>query len=257
MNKKIQDYPHLERLALEGYEFNFSDYLSRGMDIFKKDIGGFVGFTFLMMAIMCMASFIPMGTTLLSPALTAGWAIVAYNITRNQHHEFNEFFKGFDHFVQLFLVSLISGLIIVAMFMPFIIGSITFFAANDFFAYDTIPDIEDFPMISLWLGLLVIAPVIYLGVAWSWAPFFVIFHKMQFWDAMETSRKILTKNWWIFFAYIIVTGLIAGAGILGFGVGLFFTIPLVACMNYAAFAEVVGLNNEGGEHAYIEDHLVD
>jgi len=257
MNKKIQDYPHLERLALEGYDFHFSDYMSKGMDIFKKDVGGFVGFTFLMIAIICVASFIPMGSTLLSPALSAGWAIVAYNIVRNQHREFNEFFKGFDHFVQLFLVSLISGLIIAAMFMPFIIGAITFFAANDFFAYDSVPDFSEFPMISLWLGLLVIIPVIYLGVAWSWAPMFVIFYKMKFWDAMETSRKVLTKNWWIFFGFVIVTGLIAGFGILGFGIGLLFTVPLVACMNYAAFAEVVGLHDTNDGNSYIEDHLVD
>jgi len=256
MNKKIQDYPHLERLAIEGYDFRFSDYMSKGMDIFKKDVGGFVGFTFVMIAILCMASFVPMGTTLLSPALTAGWAIVAYNIIRNQHHEFNEFFKGFDHFVQLFLVSLISGLIIAAMFMPFIIGAISFVAANNFFALDSPPDFSEFPMTAFWLGMLVIAPVIYLAVSWSWAPFFVIFHKMQFWDAMETSRKILTKNWWIFFAFVIVTGIIAGAGILVFGIGMFFTVPLAACMSYVAFAEIVGLHDENGESSYIEDHLV-
>ncbi|MEN0046511.1 MAG: hypothetical protein AAF806_05605 [Bacteroidota bacterium] len=257
MNKKIQDYPHLERLTIEGYDFRFSNYLSKGMDIFKEDIGGFVSFTFVMIAILCMAGFVPMGTTLLSPALTAGFAIVSYNIVRKQHHEFNEFFKGFDHFIQLFLVSLISGLIIAAMFMPFIIGSITFFAANDFFTYGSTPDFGDFPKTAFWLGMLVIAPVVYLAVSWSWAPFFVIFYKMQFWDAMESSRKILTKNWWIFFIFVIVTGIIAGAGILGFGVGLLFTVPLVACMNYAAFAEVVGLHNENGERSYIEDHLVE
>jgi len=47
-------------------------------------------------------------------------------------------------------------------------------------------------------------PYIYLAVAWVFAPLLVINNKMQFWQAMELSRKVVTRVWFEMFALILV-----------------------------------------------------
>ncbi|MEM8527034.1 MAG: hypothetical protein AAGG68_20510 [Bacteroidota bacterium] len=258
MDKKIQDYPHLERLATKGYQFYFSDYISKGIDIFKKDIGGFVGFTFLFFLMSSLASTIPFGSTLVTPVLMAGLYVVCRNIISNQHHEFGEFFQGFNHFGQLILVALASVVLTIIFILPLGIGAISAVTMGGLFSDGYVIDsFSEISTISIIVILGIALPIIYLSIAWSWAPMFVVFYKMQFWEAMEASRRILSKNWWIFFAFTIITGIIAFMGIFGLLVGILFTFPAAMCMHYVAFAEVVGLHHDEEMNSSIEDHLVE
>ncbi|MEM9848916.1 MAG: hypothetical protein AAF847_13595, partial [Bacteroidota bacterium] len=168
---------------------------------------------------------------------------------------FGEFFKGFDHFVQLLLVAIVSGVLMLAALIPLAIVGITSFGLEALLD-GGYPDFESAPTFTLVIGILAfILPIIYIGVAWTWAPYFVVFYKMKFWDAMEASRKIITKNWWAVFGFLIVVGLIGGLGVLGFGVGMLFTLPIAMCIQYIAFASVTGLNKED-QGSTLEDHLV-
>jgi hypothetical protein len=253
MNKQLEDYPHLVRLAEEGYDFHFSDYISKGVDFFKEDVGGFVGYTFLFFLISAAVSFIPLGTVLIGPPLAVGWAIVCYNMLKNKHEQFNEFFKGFDYFGQLVLVAVVTAVLAMLVIIPAVL---VFGFSTDLFTTGE-PDLEGTNGVMLFVGLLALmAPVIYLGVAWSWASYFVVFYHMKFWDAMEASRKILTKNWWSFLGFYIVVGLLAGLGFLALGVGMLFTIPIAYCAQFAAFADVVQLDRAHANDTSIEDHLV-
>lgn len=65
---------------------------------------------------------------------------------------------------------------------------------------------------------------------------------MDFWEAMEASRKIVSKEWFSIFGFIIVLGLINLCGFLCLGVGLLFTVPMTSCAAYAAYADVVGVD---------------
>jgi hypothetical protein len=86
---------------------------------------------------------------------------------------------------------------------------------------------------------------------------FVVFYKMSFWDAMEASRKVISKNWFMIFLFLFVTGLIAGAGIILLCVGILVTFPAYLCMNYAAFADVTQLGTQPEKGDDIEKHLVE
>jgi hypothetical protein len=57
---------------------------------------------------------------------------------------------------------------------------------------------------------------------------------------MELSRKIITKNWWSFFGFLLILFLINFAGILACGVGVLFTLPITSCMLFVAFEDIVG-----------------
>ena len=73
---------------------------------------------------------------------------------------------------------------------------------------------------------LCLLPGIYLAVAWVFALPLVIDKELDFWEAMELSRKVVTANWWSVFLLLIVLTLLAGAGLLLCCIGLVVTVPL-------------------------------
>lgn len=90
-------------------------------------------------------------------------------------------------------------------------------------------------MILVLLGcVLCLIPGIYLSVAWYFAMPLVIDRRMNFWDAMELSRKMVHKHWFIIFAFLVVYGLLVVAGLIACCVGIFVTMPIgFAALMYA------------------------
>jgi len=80
--------------------------------------------------------------------------------------------------------------------------------------------------------LLCLVPGIYLAVAWFFSIPLVIDRQMNFWEAMELSRKMVNKHWFLVFAFLLVYGLLSMAGLIACCVGIFVTlaIGLVALM---------------------------
>jgi len=88
-------------------------------------------------------------------------------------------------------------------------------------------------MILVLLGLILfILPGIYLLVSWTFALPLIIDRKMDFWEAMELSRKMVTKHWWKMFGLVIVLMLLGLAGLVVFFVGVF----VAAAVGQAALA---------------------
>jgi uncharacterized membrane protein len=73
---------------------------------------------------------------------------------------------------------------------------------------------------------LCIIPGIFLQVAWLFAMALVIDRRMNFWDAMELSRKMVCKHWFIVFAFLIVYTLVVMAGLIACCIGILVTIPI-------------------------------
>jgi uncharacterized membrane protein len=68
----------------------------------------------------------------------------------------------------------------------------------------------------------------------------LLFIKLEFWESMEASRKVIGKNffsWLGFFIVIWLGALIIGA--LACGVGLLFTIPVAILATYSAFVDIM------------------
>jgi len=203
----------LEGLLQKSYAVKIGDYIGTGWETFKKNPGGFVGFTLVVFLINVAVAKInqsasPVGTLislLVSGPLNAGFLIVAFKLLKNRATTFGDFFRGFNNFLPLFLVSLVSSVMIGIGFV------------------------------------LLLLPGIYLAVAYTFALPLVLEKKMNFWDAMEFSRKLISKNWFSFFGFAFVLVLVNLAGGLLLGVGLLVTIPLSVCAIAAAYADIVGL----------------
>src|SRR5436190_18031884 len=71
----------------------------------------------------------------------------------------------------------------------------------------------------------------------SWrlfVPLLIIDKGLEFWPAMELSRRVVTKHWWECFGLLLLAGLVGLLGLLGCLVGIFFTMPIaVGAIVYA------------------------
>jgi len=86
------------------------------------------------------------------------------------------------------------------------------------------------------IGLvLCIVPGIYLMVSWRlFVPLLIIDKGLEFWPAMELSRRVVTKHWWQCFGLLLLSALVGLLGLLGCLVGIFFTMPIaVGAIVYA------------------------
>ena len=95
------------------------------------------------------------------------------------------------------------------------------------------PSIGQLILLSLVMNVLTIigyalclVPGIYLAVAWFFSVPLVIDKQMGFWQAMELSRKMVNKHWFLMFAFLLVYGLLSAAGILACCIGIFVTMPI-------------------------------
>src|SRR5437667_7068141 len=92
------------------------------------------------------------------------------------------------------------------------------------------------------IGLaLCIVPGIYLIVAWRmFVPLLIVDKGLEFWPAMELSRKVVTKHWWQCFGLLLLAGLVGLFGLLGCIVGIFFTMPIAVGATVYAYLDIFG-----------------
>ncbi len=216
-------------LEVEDYQDTAGHYLKAGWGLFKQDIPGFVGFSFLVLLIhLAIYSLGWFGLSLfflLSP-LWAGFLVVSTKLFQKQRAQFGDFFAGFRYFLPLVLFNLVGGALVI-------------------------------------LGVcLLVLPGIYLIVSYMFATLLILDRRLNFWTAMESSRKMVDRNWAGVFSLLIVLWLINLAGVLLslgimismlfiqtirvatyplFLLGLVVTIPWSYCAVTIAYADLFGI----------------
>jgi hypothetical protein len=88
--------------------------------------------------------------------------------------------------------------------------------------------------------LLCILPGIYVSVSWIFALPLVIDRNLPFWDAMELSRKVVSKHWFTVFAFFLVAALLGASGVIVCCVGIFVTIPIGSVAIMYAYEDIFG-----------------
>jgi len=172
-------------------EINIGLSLGRAWDLMKNDFWPIVGVSAIVLLLIAVASKFLVGIVVNGPLLGGLYCYYLKRI-RGQSAELNDAFSGFSspNFLQLFLGALVSSILVA-------------------------------------IGLsLCIVPGIYLAVAWQLAMPIIQDKRIGFWEAMEVSRKVLTRHWWVMLGLVLVIGLINIAGAILCGVGLFVSAPL-------------------------------
>lgn len=237
---------------LEDYRpFRFSHYFNTGFKLFSENVGSFVAYSFLSFAICLAVGNIPVignfvVDIFLWPSFVAGFYLVANHIKNVESFEFEHHFHGFKYFFQLSLMIFLATLILKIALLPFYFAhfGLANWSWNFMHIYDALSFfnmIDNYPNFYSW-KLIFLLPSLYFFIAYGWACQFVIFFKMPIWDAMETSRKMITERWFLFLLFYAVQFLVGFGGLIGLIIGFFVTLPAVMCVDYAAFEDLTQLS---------------
>lgn len=91
------------------------------------------------------------------------------------------------------------------------------------------------------LGMMfLLLPGIYLGVAYTLAVPLVVDRGMGPWEAMELSRRAISRHWFKVFGLYLAMGLISMVSVIPLGVGLIWTIPMAIILNGVLFRTIFG-----------------
>jgi uncharacterized membrane protein len=226
------------------YELDIGGCISRGWELLKNNFGLlFVGVLIYLLiegavgglgAIPFIGPLFSIANLFIAGPLMGGVFYIFIQAIRSQPTDVGDVFSGFRRaFVQLFLGTLVPGLLIGLCMVPFIIVfAIKIFPAIAHVQHagsnntEVLTAIRSTLSISLPVLLICLVPVIYLTVSWKFTLPLIIDRQMDFWSAMGASRKMVSKHWWQVFGLVILVSLVNVAGLLLCCVGILFTIPI-------------------------------
>lgn len=176
--------------------------VSRGWALVRDNPGLLIGATVLSWLVMFGIAMIPiigLVGIFVNPVLAGGLFLVVLRRIRGESPGVGDVFNAFNiAFLQLGLAGLVSTLLIA---------------------------------VGLVLCLL---PGIYLAVGYAFTLPLVIDKRVDFWAAMEVSRRVVHRQWWTMFGLAIVVVLMACLGVLACLVGLLVAGPVgIAAVMYA------------------------
>ncbi len=244
----------VKNLLTNGYKFDLGNYLSVGSKILGKNIGGYIGFIFVVFGISIACSMIPVigaiaNSFFISPALYAGFFIMAFQISKNKNTDFGKFFGGFKFIGQLALLNLLLIIIYAAITIPYVLIALgtQIKEIMDLVANYRNGDEDPILILQFVLGFIAkLIPLFFImlivQIGFSFSQYILVFGKKGAIEAITTSFKIIWKNFISFFLFFIVIFLINIAGAICLLVGLLYTIPLSMCAMYAAYDSIVGTN---------------
>lgn len=88
--------------------------------------------------------------------------------------------------------------------------------------------------------LLLILPGIYLAVGYTFTFVLVLDKKLEFWPAMELSRRVVHRHWFAIFFVLLLSAIIAMLGVLAVLVGVVVTLPMAFAAQMSAYEELFG-----------------
>jgi hypothetical protein len=231
------------------YQVDVGESISRGWETFKATAGLTIGASLLVYLAMMAINFIPYLSIILAliftgPLMGGLWVFYIKNV-RNQQAELADAFSGFGpRFWQLALTQLIPGLIsfgfmalfgiVAALTLPALASSRRLGASNsaEHFAGMLVP-------FAIVLGVFALV-MIYLTTCWVFALPLVGDKGLKFWPALELSRRVVNKHWWMTFWLLFVCGILGAVGIIGCFVGILFTAPIAFSALASHYEKVFG-----------------
>jgi uncharacterized membrane protein len=179
-----------------------SQCLSDGWELYKREPGLLSAVTLVAAILSGIAGTIPFAGLLVYGPLLGGMYLLIMRLDRSEGIEFARLFDGFNYFLPLLMVSLLTSI-----------------------------------LVTIGLILLVL-PGIYLAIAYSFSTLNVVSRGLDFWPAMEASRKTITRH---FLQYALLGLICFGIFVLSaipFGLGLLISVPVCLGAQYSFYKRV-------------------
>jgi uncharacterized membrane protein len=184
------------------YHADIGRCIGEGWALYKREPLLLSGATLLMAVVNAIAGNIPLLNLALYGPLLGGLYILVMRIDRGEPVRFSNYFEAFNAFLPLLLASVVMSLLI---FLGF---------------------------------LLLILPGVFLALAYGFTTLNIVDRRMDFWPAMEDSRRTITRHFW---QYLLLALLFMGLCLLGaipFGLGLLVAVPVCIGAQYCYYRDL-------------------
>jgi len=237
------------------YELDLGGCISRGWELVKSNLGllfvGTLVYVLIEGAIGAVAQIPLIGAAasianfIIAGPMMGGVFYLFLRAIRGEPAEIGDIFSGFRRaFAQLFLATLVQGLLIGLCLLPFIVVLIVkiiplaphlqHLQPGTPPDHDTIVALESVMLTCLPVLLVCAIPATYLAVCWKFTLPLIVDRQMDFWTAMGTSRRQVRKHWWLVFGLVILISLLNLLGLCLCCVGVLFTFPVgIAALMFA------------------------
>ncbi|WP_192348898.1 hypothetical protein [Algoriphagus sp. Y33] len=171
-NKKLDSL-----IASAEIEFDLKAVFSKAWEMYKSQALMNSSYMLLLLSLQGMVVLYAPQFTLvyslaLAPPLYTGFFLVANKMSGGEKVTYGDYFMGFNYWMLMFSIWLIGQV-----------------------------------LVSLGL-ILFIVPGIYLAVSYMFAVLFGIFGGFSFWNSLEYSRKLVSRNFWQFFVLAVILVLV-------------------------------------------------
>lgn len=217
------------------YRVDLGSCINRSWEVFKAHFWLLVGASFFVGAVFLAASKLPILDILVPMMLhgvfTGGLYFLFLRLVRGESSQFADLFAGFQSelFKPLALQTLVSALVSQLCFVPAFIALYMTGVTDLKNPANLVAQLNANPQTALVLSLVFLAcsiPAVYFSFCWMFSIPLIVDKKMAFWPAMQLSRRKVLQHPWRIGVLAVVAGIFGFFGIIGFGIGMFFTLPL-------------------------------
>ncbi len=180
-------------------------WIRKGWDTVVEDLGNFVLMALIAAGLTAVIGFTVVGYLVVAGPFAAGLFIAVKRRMLEGRTDLMDVFAGFNRFVDTLLLGLVVTL---------------------------------FSLIGL---AFCVIPFFIVGAIYVFAVPFLVDRKLSFWEAMESSRRLVTPGLAGYTAFFFLLCLLNLVGLLLAGVGVLITLPVSFAAIAVAYKETVGL----------------
>jgi len=189
---------------------NISKWIMDAWDLVMADFGEFLLLSFIYIVVLTLAFSTWIVGVIIAGPLTAGFFYIIFSRIRGQKIYIGDIVRGFD----VFLASVLANILVSAF-------------------------------VSIGFMVLII-PGIIISALYMFAIPLIMEKKMDFWEAMETSRKLVSRNLFELSVFMFVLYLFLLIGVLLLLVGFVVALPIAFVAIANAYCDLIGLETPAG-----------
>ena len=190
-------------------QVDLSNWIKDGFDLYKNN------FVILLIATLIATILSCVTFGILAGPMCAGILLITLALQDNKEPkpEIGDLFKGFNFFLQSFLLIIVWGILI------FVASAIV----------GVIPLIGFLASICVQLGA---------NALLMFSLFLIVDKQMDFWPASMESINIVKANFWPFLSLSVIAGVLGSIGAILLGIGIILTLPIYFCIITVAYRKV-------------------
>ncbi len=186
-------------------QVNMGKWISQGWDLIFSDIGFYLMLGIIYLAVVIVASGTGIGGFIVDGPLRVGLFYVLFQRMRGLPATIGDIGKGFNFLIAAVIANILIDVFVLVGFVFFII------------------------------------PGIILTALYLFTFAFIVEKNLDFWAAMEASRKVIKNHLFEMSTFVILLTIIMLIGILACLVGVLVTTPLCFAAIAFAYKDLVGL----------------